>query len=59
MKISALDKVKFTTKGMSILKDLKKNPKKQEKLIAALRANGFEDIAELAQDATKYLDEVV
>lgn len=58
MKISAIDKVKFATKGMAILKDLKKNPKKKEKLIAALKANGFDDIAELAEDAQKYLDEV-
>lgn len=58
MKINAIDKVKFTTKGMSILKDLKANPKKQDKLIAALKANGFDEIAELAVDAQKYLAEV-
>lgn len=57
VKISAIDKAKFTAKGMKILKDLQKNPKKQEKLVAALKANGFEDIAELAEDAKKYLGE--
>lgn len=58
MKITAMDKIKFSTRGMKILKDLKENPKKQQKLLAALRANGFEEIAELAEDAQKYLVEV-
>lgn len=58
IKISAVDKVKFTTKGMKILKDLKDNPKKAAKLIACLKANGFDDVAELAEDAQKYLKEV-
>lgn len=58
MKINPVDKVKLSTKALSILKNLKKDPKKQEKLIRALQANGFEDIAELAVMAQKYLDEV-
>lgn len=58
IKISLVDKAKLTTKGLAILKDLKKNPKKQEKLIKALRANGFDDIADLAEDAQKYLEDL-
>lgn len=58
MKINPVDKVKLSTKALSILKNLKKDPKRQEKLIRALQANGFEDIAELAVMAQKYLDEV-
>lgn len=58
MKINPVDKVKLSTKALAILKNLKKDPKKQEKLIRALQANGFEDIAELAIMAQKYLEEV-
>lgn len=58
MKINPVDKVKLSTKTLAILKNLKKDPKKQEKLIRALQANGFEDIAELAIMAQKYLEEV-
>lgn len=57
VKISAVDKIKFMAKGLPILKDLKKNPKKQAALIKLLNDNGYSDIAELAQLATKYLAE--
>lgn len=58
VKISAIDKAKFATKGMKILKDLKENPRKQERLIKVLELNDFPEIAELARDAQKYLEEV-
>lgn len=46
--MNAFKLAKYKSKGEAILRDLKLHPEKQVKLEKCLRANGFDEIADLA-----------
>ena len=58
IKIKPVDRIRYTKAGMAIMKDMVNHPEKQDMLINTLKDGGFEDIANLANDAKKYMPEV-
>jgi hypothetical protein len=58
IKINPIDKIRWTKKALPAIKKIIFSTKEQDRLIKVLQDNDYEEFAEIAQDARKYIPEV-